>query len=140
MPTIVIKRSSEYVNKLRVIDLYLDDKKLGNITDGEEQTFEVPSGEHRLKAKIDWCGSPELSFRLADEEEQCFQLSSFQKIQRFIMLLFVLGAALLVTYVFVRNVLLMNIAVGLFATSLLLIAYMLTINRNRYLTLKKLGN
>lgn len=140
MPQIVIKRSSEYVNRLRAIDLYIDGKKLGNITDGEEKHFDVPKGTHALRARVDWCGSQEVSFQAQENEDVHFQLSSFQKIHRYIIGLFVLGAILFVVYVFVREVLLMNISVGAFGIALLLIIYMLTINRNKYLTLTQITN
>lgn len=140
MPTIVIKRSSEYVNKLRAIDLYLDGEKVGNITDEEKKVFEVPEGAHQLTAKIDWCGSPDVGFEIKDGEEQFFQLSSFKKIQRFIMLFFVLGAILFVTNVFLRNGLLMDVTVGIFSIAVLMIVYMVTINRNNYLSLTRVDN
>ncbi len=136
MPTITITRSSEYVNKLRFIDIKLNGKKIGNVGDGEVKMFEVPEGDHTIKATIDWCGSPELQLSLkGDDDEVFFHLSSFQKIQKYILYMMVVAVVTLILFVFLHYAILMYVTVGMWAAILLFIVFMLTINRNRYLTL-----
>ncbi|MCX8532898.1 hypothetical protein [Chryseobacterium luquanense] len=57
MAKIIINRSSEFSNKLRSIEILLDNKRIGEIKDGESNEFEISPGNHALKAKIDWCTS-----------------------------------------------------------------------------------
>ncbi|MCW3787449.1 hypothetical protein [Plebeiibacterium sediminum] len=61
MGQIIIKRSSEWYNKYRKINLYIDNIKVDSIVDGELKTYEIEDGSHILKAKIDWCGSNKLT-------------------------------------------------------------------------------
>ncbi|ANF51816.1 hypothetical protein A0O34_15445 [Chryseobacterium glaciei] len=75
MAKIIINRSSEYSNKLRSIGIYLDDKKIGDIADGESKEFEVEKGGHTLRAKIDWCRSNPINLKINSEEIVRFNLS-----------------------------------------------------------------
>lgn len=59
---ICIKRISQYSNKLRKFDIYLDNKNIGSISDGEEVKSEIAPGKHEILLKIDWCSSNKLAF------------------------------------------------------------------------------
>ena len=74
--TLIITRSSEWNNRMRAISIYLDGKKLGTISNGETKSFEVDPGTHQLKARIDWCNSPEIPFIADENEKKYFRLSS----------------------------------------------------------------
>ena len=65
---LIIKRSSEWNSRLRDIGIYLDNKKIGEIRNGEFKEFDVPEGTHKLKAKIDWCRSETLDFKSSENE------------------------------------------------------------------------
>ena len=58
---IEVKRSSQYANRMRAIEIFVDDKSVGKLANGESKVFEVMPGEHRVYAKIDWCKTPEIS-------------------------------------------------------------------------------
>lgn len=75
MAKLIINRSSEYSNKLRSVGIYLDDKKIGDIADGESKEFEVEEGEHTLRAKIDWCRSNSINLKINSGEIVRFNLS-----------------------------------------------------------------
>lgn len=77
MPAIYIKRDSEWANKLRNFELYLNGIKLGEIGDRQTKKFVVPPGTYKLEAKIDWCGSKPLTFTLGREESIHVQVSGF---------------------------------------------------------------
>ena len=74
MSQITVKRSSEYANKLRKIQLLLDDQVLDEIEDGETKIIHVKPGIHNLKAKIDWCQSNEIVFNINEGEDKEFFL------------------------------------------------------------------
>jgi hypothetical protein len=69
MPKLIINRSSEWNNKFRAINIYLNNKKIGEINNGETKTFDIETGEHEVKTTIDWCGSNQVKFTLNHEEE-----------------------------------------------------------------------
>lgn len=75
MAKIIINRSSEFSNKLRSIEIYLNEKKIGDIADGESKEFEVEEGEYRLRAKIDWCRSNFIDLKVNSDETLRFNLS-----------------------------------------------------------------
>lgn len=81
MPKIVINRSSEYSNKLRKIEIHIENKKIGEINDGETKEFVVEPDEHKLTAKIDWCKSKDLIISVKDEETKTIDLSSRNPIE-----------------------------------------------------------
>ena len=65
MAKLIIKRTSEWNNRMRNIGIYLDGEKIGVIENGQVIEFEVEPGQHKLKTKIDWCGSETLKFELS---------------------------------------------------------------------------
>jgi hypothetical protein len=83
MPQLQIHRKNEYVNKLRNIKLFLDGKELGLIQNDETLRFDIPTGNHQLKAKIDWCSSNTASFEITEGQNSNFELSSFTNNQLF---------------------------------------------------------
>jgi hypothetical protein len=79
MATLRITRRSEYTNRLRGIQLYVDGKKMATIGNGETLDLELPAGDHILQAKIDWCSSPALPIKLEAYDTVSYQLESFAK-------------------------------------------------------------
>lgn len=68
MALLVIKRNSEYVNKLRKIGIYVNSVKTDEISDGETIALELPNGTYTIKAKIDWCSSNLLTINMYDDK------------------------------------------------------------------------
>ena len=75
MAKIIVNRTSEFANKIRSIELILNDKKIGEINDGESNEFEIEPGIFNLKAKIDWCYSNTNSFTIKEGDVVRFNLS-----------------------------------------------------------------
>lgn len=133
MGKIIITRNQEWNNKLRQIGIYVDGIKIGTIGNGEVKTFEIPEGNHSLKAKIDWCGSREIDFSVAGEEKKYFKLSGF-KYSKIIM---PLAIALFILSFVLRKLFHIDYAAWLILPIFLLLFYYLTFGRNDYLTLKQ---
>lgn len=51
MATIIINRTSEYLNRLRDYGVYIDGKKVGTIANGETKEFNVSTGQHSVFMK-----------------------------------------------------------------------------------------
>ena len=92
MPTITIHRTSQPVNRMRAIQIYLDERKIGEISNGETKTFEVPAGQQILKATIDWCGSPDVPITLTENSHLSFELGGLRG-WKLLMLYYYLSAA-----------------------------------------------
>lgn len=78
MATIILNRTSEYVNRLRDYGVYIDGKKVGTIANGETKEFSVSAGRHSIVNKIDWGSSRAITFEISDDDVKDFQVSGFK--------------------------------------------------------------
>lgn len=136
MAKLIIKRTSEWNNRMRDVGIYLDGEKIGVIGNGQIKEFEITEGEHQLKTKIDWCGSQTMIFSLIDPETQKVQLSGF-KLGKWIMPISLIIS--LIYFAFGQKLELdpMLFLVLILPAGLYLI-YHLTMGRNNYLRLRKI--
>lgn len=81
MATIKITRSDEYINRMRAIKVFANDKLIGTINNGETKEFALAPGAYNIKAKIDWCSSNTLSFTLNENDIKPVVLTSFSKLK-----------------------------------------------------------
>ncbi|MBM7649682.1 hypothetical protein JOC78_002656 [Bacillus ectoiniformans] len=85
MPTLIISRTSQYVNKLRSMDIYLNGQKMDTIQNGGQKSFTLEPGDYQIYVKIDWCKSKVISVTLADSE--CLKLQCGSRIKGLLALL-----------------------------------------------------
>lgn len=77
MPKLVIKRNSEWANKMRSFELYLNGRKFADIKDKQVVSFEIPEGKYQLLARIDWCGSKPLNIEIAEGKIKRVEVKGF---------------------------------------------------------------
>ena len=77
MPKIILKRNSEWANKMRTFDLYLNGKKFTAIKDKGILSYDIPVGKYQLIAKIDWCASQPVIFDLEEGDIRRFEIKGF---------------------------------------------------------------
>lgn len=133
MATIKIRRSSEYINKMRAIKILVDGKEIGSIADGETKEFTTAEGQHKIEAKIDWCGSPELSFNIKDTEIKHLTVGGYKNSTLIISAALILSVIHFVLF-FGFNI---NYTAFLFAPLLLMMLYYVTLGRKKYLSLNE---
>lgn len=136
MPTICIKRSSEWANKARKIEIYIDNVKNGTIDDGETKIFELEQGSHEVFAKIDWCRSQKLVIHSNENTTTVLKLSGFKYGK------FIVPASFLVLLVyFLGKFDFLNVSstflLGLVIAFFLFLIYFITFGKNRYLRLSE---
>lgn len=136
MGKIVISRQQEWNNKLRQIGIYMDGEKIGTIGNGEVKTFDVPEGNHAIKARIDWCGSRELNFFISGDDKKYFKLSGF----KYSNIVMPLAIVLVILSLILRKVFHVDYAAWLILPVFLILFYYLSFGRNEYLTLKQTEN
>ena len=76
MATLRLMRSDEKTNQKAEMSVFLDGKLLGTISNGTNEDFQVPSGKHKLKVKIDSAGSKTYTFDILENETKAFILSN----------------------------------------------------------------
>jgi hypothetical protein len=54
----VKRRKAVWRDLLRAYTVTIDGKAVGKLSSGEEATFQLTSGPHEVRMKIDWAGSP----------------------------------------------------------------------------------
>ena len=136
MATLIIKRTSEWNNRMRDIRIYLDGERIGFIGNGQTKEFDVEAGIHSLHTKIDWCGSETITIELSDDESKEVELSGF-KLGKWM----VPFALIISVFYFVfgsRTDFSPLLYIGLLIPFLVYLIYILTIGRNKYLLLREL--
>lgn len=78
MPTLIVKRKREVYTWTQVFHIYINGAKIGSISNGQTEEFEIPDGEHMVIAKVYWCGSNKVSFSVSGDQEQTVFVSSFK--------------------------------------------------------------
>lgn len=141
MAKLTIIRSSQYVNSMRSINIMIDGKSIGRVANGETRTFDIPTGLHKVKAKIDWCGSREQTIDVHENDEAVLNLSAFKgskligsKYSMATTVLFILAM------IFLTGPVKQYLIAGYLAfccIMLLPMIYIFTIGRNRYLLLER---
>jgi hypothetical protein len=132
MTTIQITRPKEWQNRIRKYHIYVDNEKVGEVANGETKDFLITPGQHTVVAKIDWCSSPEFSHNYSSDEIQYLKVSS-NKIMKWLPLLVF---PILILNLFFRKLINPDYIMFLFVPVLLVVIYMLTFGRRKYLTLK----
>ena len=131
MATIILNRTSEYVNRLRNYGVYIDGKKVGTIANGDTKEFNVSPGQQSIVTKIDWCSSQTVTFDISNDEVKNFKVGGFKNAK------WLMPTALIVivlSYI-------VNLKYGfeylfyLVVPAFLLLVYYMTVGRKRYLTL-----
>ena len=139
MTTIRIKRPDDWMNSARYIRIYLDDKKIGIIPNNETKEFEIQPGQHKIKARIDWCGSKNLYCDIKKDETKEITVSGL-KSPRYLLafLLILFGLPTLINIYFNADYrILTNICIGLSFAIVSSFLYFLGIKRNSYLTISE---
>ena len=137
MAKIKIKRSSEYNNKMRAIKILVDGKQIGTIADGETKEFTTSEGAHKIEAKIDWCGSPEVLFTVKDAEIKYFNIESFSQKNKFFNSIYLVLVITVLHFVLAQTID-FHYTFLLILPTFFLLLYHLTVGRKKYLTLKKM--
>jgi hypothetical protein len=130
MAKIKITRTSEWSNYSRKIGIYLDGQKIGIISNGETKDFDVPPGQHSLKAKIDWCGSKDFIFTANENDTTMIKIGGFKYANYLLPILGGLSIACIVFKILLFALIMIPV--------LIIISYYLTIGRDRYLIIKEI--
>jgi hypothetical protein len=65
----VTRDPASWQDRARSYELLLDDQPLGQIRDGQTISCQISATDHTFRVKVDWAGSPEVTFTARPEEE-----------------------------------------------------------------------
>ncbi len=136
MTSIRIKRSSEYINAIRVYEVLIDGILVGSIRNGECKEFSVSDGRHVVVAKIDWCSSPEVIVDV--DEGQAVELTvGGIKYSR---VLIPIGLGIVLLHVLLSMFTDIEYVIYFVVPIVLLLFYYISFGKRKYLTLSELNN
>jgi hypothetical protein len=78
MARLIVKRKNQWINRMRLVGIYVDGLKVGTVSNGDAEEFKVAAGTHKVKAKMEWCRSNELEFTIGENETKTLALSAYK--------------------------------------------------------------
>jgi hypothetical protein len=135
MNKLIIKRNSEWNNRLRNFGVYINGEKVGVIGNGETKEFDVEVGNHEILTKIDWCRSRIIEIEIKENENKTIELSGFKygniilPITLGILALYFIGEKL-----FEIN---LNVLLGIAFIGIFYPFFFITFGKNRYLRISE---
>lgn len=139
MPQIIIKREEDVFNSFRRYKVYLNDDLTGVLFKGDTITRIVPEGENSIRVRMEWCGSGEKKFLMAEDQIKVFVIKSIDNpriINSFV------GFLLIIFFIFPPSFLdvpwIFNFILVL--SAILLIIYNLTLGRDDFLSVEEIIN
>lgn len=69
-----ITRITQYANKIRSIQIYINGKVVGSLKDGETKYFELDVRVYEVYAKIDWCATRPIKVTIHKDQRTSFEL------------------------------------------------------------------
>ena len=135
MTKLIITRTSEWNNKARKFGLYLNDKKIGTIEDGEKKEFEIEPGIYKINGKIDWCKSPKIEFDITENESKEIEISGF----KYGNIIMPIGLGIVLFFFLIKLIFKIesNFLIILGGIGFLYPLYYITIGKNKYLSIRE---
>ncbi len=129
MSKLIINRKNQWYAGPRDYNIYLDNKKIGEIGNGDTRKFMIEDGDHVVSAKLDWFQSRKIKIHLKKEE------TTYLKIQSSNLSKFKIPAIILITILayYLKGIYFLI----LISILILLLIYSLTLGKSSFLVLKK---
>ena len=136
MATIKLQRTSEFLNRRRDYNIFIDGQQIGTIANGETKDITTSVGPHTITAKIDWCSSPDLLIDVHENQATTLKVSGFKYGQW----LMPVGIGLIVLHLILSMFADIKYIIYLVVPVFLVLAYYLTIGRKNYLSISVLND
>lgn len=133
MTTIQITRPSEWQNRFRKYKVYIDNEHVGTLANGETKDFFPTEGEHTIQVKMSWYGSTPYQCNLKEEDIKYLKVSG-SAMAKWLPLLII---PIVLAQFFFKDTMNDGYAVLLPLPFILIVIYMLTLGRNKYLTVQE---
>lgn len=131
MASITIKRSAEWLNKLRDVHIIVDGVDFTTLKSGQRKVINLPPGEHEIQAKMSWFGSKKTRFTLKDSKYTSFHVKSFKHAKYT-----QVTTACIAPFYFIFLVQYAGFYATIASAVLLYFAYMIFLGRHKYLEIE----
>ncbi len=140
MSLVSVSRKNEPQLMYRRIEIFLNGKSVGYFPEGKNKEFDLPAGQHKMKAKTRWFGSREMDFTVFNKEKKSIEISTNTLVVKILAV-----SALIDCFLFILtrgdysndNRIIFWIKTVGGCTFALLALYYFTIGRNSYLSIKE---
>jgi hypothetical protein len=136
MPKIKIHRKKDWTIRSKVFEVFVDGTRIGYLSNGETNEYDVPAGQHKIKVKMGRFGSNNFECNIFNKDSKSF-IVSFNSIA-------IIVGIVLMTGVLFLGMFLMKMHKGeriysWFFTAFIAVfaIYWQTVGRNTYLILKE---
>jgi hypothetical protein len=130
MPKLIINRTSEWNNKMRDVEIYLDGSKIGIIEAEQVKEFDIEAGQHILHTKMGWSGSNKLDLKITEKEIKNIALSG-SKSWKWLSILVILSSPIYIILPSLTNIPMLYFMILITA----LVIYFATFRRKNFLIL-----
>lgn len=135
MAILRLNRKNEFLNRFRKFKILLNGNIIGEISNNEVKDFDIPTGNHTLSAKVDWCFSPEIPIEINDNNKaKQFTIGGFKNNNWIIKLAFIFIIINIVVSNFIDNDFIFYILLFPF----FILIYYFTFGRKSYLTIEEI--
>lgn len=134
MAIIKIQREKSFADKVRDYKIFMNNIKVGTISEGQTKEFYVKEGKHIISTKIDWAGSQEIELDLKENETVNLVVNNYSTKNWLISVYYIIFITIL--HFLLNYNFNFQYSALLFLPTLAILIYYVTIGRNKYLTLK----
>jgi len=133
MPKLVIKRAKDFSNVTKKFTLLIDGKEVGGIAHGGSEAYDVPAGNHVVKAKVQWFTSKEYEVTVNEHETKYLKVSG----NRSNIIISIAALVIMLACIVMKDKLGENGIFYVLVPLLLYRVYQFTLGRNNYLKIKE---
>lgn len=131
MAQLKIHRRNQWYGGVRDYKIFLNNRKIGEVGNGDTKEFTIPKGKHELFAQIDWFKTEKIPLELSEYEEKEIVLKSSHKTKLTIPLI-----AIVTVFIYLSD-LRLELLVILFSFLLLGLIYTLTFGKRSFIEFEK---
>lgn len=137
MPILTIYRQPEWMNRFRMVRIYIDNEYVGSISSNSSREFTVTPGKHTVEGRIDWCSSETISLIFDDKRGQIVSLQGPKFEKSMIILSTLIGVVL--SYYMIFSSVSKTIFFAAFVPVVGYRLYYFTLGRNSFIQAKVLN-
>ncbi|MBS1919519.1 MAG: hypothetical protein JST17_04620 [Bacteroidetes bacterium] len=136
---IIIRRSSEWMNRLRNFKVIINGTEAGSLKNGATEEFSVEPGSNSIQCKVDWYSSKPFTIEVKEGETLYLRVGSGMKLYWPFFIAIIVGVFLVFHYKGKpeRPEWLTPVTIVLLAPGVLYSLYYTTIGRKNYLVVQK---
>jgi len=136
---IIVSRPNQWLNRTRIVKVFIDDKEAGSVKNGSSEEFAIGSGQHIVQCKMDWQSSPVMIVNLNQNEIEYLIVKNAMKYYWPLFLLMLIGVGINLFYLRYQTQRPLGaslLQLALILPALIYLLYYITIGRKKYLILE----